>query len=131
MYYLIYMSAGTKWFNEAELKDILAVSQVNNARDGITGLLLYHAGNFIQLLEGEKATVNQTFARISADERHKGITHIAGGELARRNFAQWAMGFKTIDAASLSTFKPAVNTEGVQSHIAVNLLNAFIKVAKL
>jgi hypothetical protein len=137
MYYIIYLSAGVKWFSETELKDILAVSNVNNRRDDITGLLLYSEGNFIQLLEGEENVVQQTFQKISGDERHKGITHIASGLLAERNFPEWAMGFKSIDAESAATFEGYVNpanknmTRSEGSHISTNLLKAFIRTARM
>jgi hypothetical protein len=138
MYYIIYLSAGTQWFDETELRNILAISHVNNSRNNITGLLLYGEGNFIQLLEGEEAIVQQTFERISADPRHTGITHIAGGTLNERNFPAWSMGFKSIDAASLTTFegyfKPVNENElpaGKEAHIGINLLKAFIRTAKL
>jgi hypothetical protein len=137
MYYLIYLSTGNNWFNETQLQDILATSQINNRRDNITGMLLYGDGNFIQLLEGEEAMVQQTFNRISNDERHKSITHIAGGILAERNFPEWAMGFKAIDALNVTKFKGSVLMDdrhviaNQNNHPAVNLLNAFIKSARM
>ena len=137
MHYIIYLSTGTRWFTETELGDILKISQVNNRRDKITGMLLYGNGNFLQLLEGEEDMVQQTYDRISTDERHKSITHVAGGELAERNFPEWAMGYKAIDSLNLSTFKGTVNLDGgsaitnPNNHIAIKILNAFIKTAKM
>jgi hypothetical protein len=138
MYYIIYLSSGTEWFDEVDLRGILAISNINNRRNNITGLLLYGEGNFIQLLEGEQEVVQQTFERISDDQRHKGITHIASGALAERNFPNWAMGFKSIDQVSLAEFEgyldPASEkplADGTNSHIAVNLLNAFIRTARM
>jgi len=137
MYYIIYLSASVKWFSETELKGILAVSNINNRRNNVTGLLLYSEGNFIQLLEGEENVVQQTFQQISGDQRHKGITHIGSGTLTERNFPEWAMGFKSIDAASLATFEGYVNpanknlTGNESGHISTNLLKAFIRTARM
>ena len=137
MQYLIYLSAGTKWFSETELNAILAISQVINSRDNITGLLLYGDGNFIQLLEGEEEIIQKTFERISTDDRHNSITHVAGGELDTRNFPQWAMGFKSIDASGLKNFKGYLKSEikneiaNSNGHISITLLNAFIRTARL
>ncbi len=138
MYYIIYLSSGTEWFGEADLQRILAVSNINNRRNNITGLLLYGEGNFIQLLEGEQDVVQQTFERISGDQRHKGITHIASGALNERNFPDWAMGFKSIDSVNLAAFEgylgPASKKSlapGTNNHISVNLLNAFIRTARM
>lgn len=137
MNYLIYLSAGTEWLTGAELNEVLDISRKNNSRDGITGLLLYGDGNFIQLLEGEKAMTQKTFARISSDPRHKGITHIAGGKLEKRNFPEWTMGYRGIDSEILTKFKDDflknqdLETNNKDSHISVKLLNSFIKTARI
>jgi hypothetical protein len=137
MYYIIYLSAGTNWFDEKELKEILTVCNVNNTRDNITGLLLYGEGNFIQLLEGEESAVQATYQRINFDERHKGITLIASGLLAARNFPEWAMGFKAVDSVSLAPFKGYLDPAnknfltGKGAHIGTNLLKAFVRTARM
>jgi len=135
MYYMIYLSAGTDWFDESELNDILTISNINNSRDGITGLLLYGDGNFIQLLEGTESDVQAAFQKISLDKRHKGVTVIASGPLKIRNFPQWAMGFKSINALSFASFEGYLNPAGnnflssKDGHIGINLLKAFVRTA--
>lgn len=137
MHYIIYLSAGVNWFNESELKDILTVSNVNNIRDNITGLLLYGEGNFIQLLEGEENDIQKTFNKINEDQRHKGITHIASGELKERNFPDWAMGFRSIDSVSLNQFNGYYNPSkkapllNKNNHIAINLLKTFVRTERM
>ncbi|WP_461453486.1 BLUF domain-containing protein [Mucilaginibacter sp.] len=136
MYYIIYLSAGVNWFNEEELTEILAVSNQNNPRDNVTGLLLYSEGNFIQLLEGEEQDVKNVFTRISNDQRHKGIAIIASGNIDHRNFPEWAMGFKSINAGDLTELNGYLdpsNTDFLANknrHITTNLLKAFVKTAK-
>ncbi|WP_179415391.1 BLUF domain-containing protein [Mucilaginibacter sp. E4BP6] len=136
MYYLIYLSAGVNWFSEKELTDILEVSNINNSRNDITGLLLYSEGNFIQLLEGEEQNVRNTFDRISKDQRHKGITKIASGSIKQRNFPEWTMGFKSINSGELKELD-AYNDpsqgdflSNKEKHLSINLLKAFVKTAK-
>jgi len=136
MYYLIYLSAGVNWFSEKELTDILSISDINNSRNNITGLLLYSEGNFIQLLEGNEQDVKDTFERISKDQRHKGITPIASGAIDKRNFPEWAMGFKSInsgDLKELDAYNDPSDGEFLgdkEKHLSINLLKAFIKTAK-
>ena len=101
MYYIIYLSTGTKQFTEDDLTVILSKSVANNTRDNVTGVMLYHEGNFIQLLEGEKEAIFDTFKRINNDDRHTAISTIASGESNQRNFPDWAMGFKSINAEAL------------------------------
>jgi hypothetical protein len=93
MLQMIYTSVASRKLPPAELKAILEVSQRNNTRDGITGMLLYEDGTFIQVLEGEDAVVESTFERISKDPRHGKILLIARLELEQRSFHDWEMGF--------------------------------------
>ena len=136
MYYLIYLSAATKWFTEDELKELLDISYKNNSRDNITGLLLYSEGSFIQLLEGDEADVQTTFRRISADQRHKGIAPVASGNIDQRNFPEWAMGYKSVNAQTLLELKGFLDPNqkdflaDKDKHIATNLLKAFVRTAR-
>ena len=93
MLQMIYTSVATKKFPPTELKDLLEISRRNNVRDGITGMLLYEDGTFIQVLEGDDETVESTFNRISKDPRHSKIVLIAKFELDHRSFNEWEMGF--------------------------------------
>jgi len=137
MYYILYLSAGTTWFDEKELKSILTISNVNNRRNNITGLLLYSLGNFIQLLEGTESDVRATFQKISLDNRHKGITIVSSGRLAERNFPQWAMGFKTLSSKDLELFDGYFNPASEnyfankEAHISTSLLKAFVQTARI
>ena len=47
---IVYVSSATRPFQEAELQDLLLKARENNARLGVTGMLLYIGGNFMQLL---------------------------------------------------------------------------------
>ena len=58
MFRLVYLSTANSHFSKAELTSLLQLSRSNNQRLGITGMLLYKDDNFIQILEGEKATVS-------------------------------------------------------------------------
>ena len=98
---LVYVSAATEPLSDAELDEILTASVRNNMKNGITGMLLYAAGSFMQVLEGEEASVNATYAKISADPRHSGIILIMKEAIESREFAEWAMGFKRLTAADV------------------------------
>ncbi len=63
MFSLTYVSSAVRPFAEDELADLLAVSRQNNARLGITGMLLYKDGNFMQVLEGEEAEVRTLYEK--------------------------------------------------------------------
>jgi hypothetical protein len=93
---LVYVSASHHLMSDDELKAILEVSRRNNARDNITGMLLYRDGYFIQALEGEEEAVNATYAKIVRDPRHFNCIVVYRNAISQRSFASWAMGFNHI-----------------------------------
>lgn len=87
---IVYTSAALR--AAPDLEDILEVSQRNNAENGLTGILLFAEGNFIQALEGPKEALDATYARIVADPRHRQIIDLFRAPLSARNFPDWSMG---------------------------------------
>ena len=98
MYQVVYLSAATVRFTKAELLALLEQSRQKNASRGISGLLLYHDGDFMQLLEGEEAQVRALYVRIERDERHKGCILLIAGPVAERTFPDWSMGFRELSS---------------------------------
>lgn len=87
--------------NDAHLQAILDASRRNNAANEVTGMLLYDAGTFFQVLEGERATVEKLYRTIAADPRHDGIVKIIEEPIEERTFGEWTMGYPQLDAAEL------------------------------
>lgn len=113
MFYLVYVSTAVRSFSRAELVALLAKSRENNARRGITGMLLYKDGNFMQALEGEETVVRRLCAAIGADPRHKGLMVVDEGFEAARQFGDWSMGFRDLndpDIRAIPGFVPFMNT---------------------
>ena len=77
----------------AHIGAILAISRDNNARDGITGGLLFSEGCFAQVLEGPQDAVEAAFERIQCDDRHGEVTVLQCGMVAGRDFPDWSMAF--------------------------------------
>ncbi|WP_092891658.1 BLUF domain-containing protein [Roseicitreum antarcticum] len=73
VYQLAYVSSSRTRLYEALLNDILTVSEKNNTRDGISGILMYHDQLFFQVLEGERTCVKNCYDRILLDPRHSAI----------------------------------------------------------
>jgi hypothetical protein len=95
MYELVYNSiADPQDIDEADLMGILAASRQHNQLRGITGFLLYHRGEFVQLLEGERDTVRQVyFDYIVRDPRHTNVNLCWDFEIEQRSFRDWSMAF--------------------------------------
>lgn len=74
-----------------DLKKLLDQSQRNNARLGISGVLLYYEMTFLQVLEGEEQVVLDLIKRIGADPRHTGMEVIYTHNEYTRVFQDWSM----------------------------------------
>jgi hypothetical protein len=98
---LIYVSRPTLAGDELDfaVSDIVQASIRNNREVAITGLLLVHGGFFMQALEGPRAAVEATYARIIADPRHEATKVLADSPIARRGFANWNMCARRISPA--------------------------------
>lgn len=73
------------------VRNILTQAQHLNARDDVTGLLVFNHSFFAQALEGEPDTIDQTFGRISKDIRHTLPTIVLKQAVSERNFGAWTM----------------------------------------
>lgn len=98
MLQMLYVSGASTPMSDAEIQNILTASRRNNQRDGITGMLLWADGVFIQVLEGEPQTVRSVYRRIQADDRHRNLMLVLEQEAEKRVFTQWSMGFKQLDS---------------------------------
>lgn len=96
MFRIVYLSSATKEFAKDELLALLGKARDNNSQLGITGMLLYKDGNFMQLLEGEKSVVLNLYTRISRDPRHRGLIVVVEEAVNERLFSQWSMGFRNL-----------------------------------
>lgn len=88
---LIYFSRAVPELGYSDLKEIMEKSEKNNFRDGITGMLCYGNSMFLQILEGDRKAVSQTYARIAGDERHFDPELVSFTEVDVRLFTDWSM----------------------------------------
>ncbi len=94
LYQLAYVSLSQRSLSQPLLSEILDVSQRNNARDEITGILMYHDKLFFQVLEGKRGAVEDCyFERISDDVRHTSLSLMWADFVQSRTFSDWAMGY--------------------------------------
>lgn len=111
LFYLVYVSSGVKLFSAPELVELLTKSRARNSEAGITGMLLYKDGNFMQVLEGEKEAVLSLHTKIHNDSRHRGLITLLQGELAEREFPDWSMAFRDMSKANvLSGYSEFLNS---------------------
>ena len=92
MIHLIFESVAHKDFSDTDLAGILQHARARNRADDVTGLLVYHDGVFVQVLEGPDAAVEACFERIKDDPRHGEIWEIARYPAQKRSFQSWCVG---------------------------------------
>jgi hypothetical protein len=101
LYEIIYTSLASRDMPPEELAQLLDKARAHNASQGITGMMIYHRREFMQLLEGEQAVVQALYNRIASDPRHQQLRKIWDGPVRERGFADWGMAFVAPDALAL------------------------------
>ena len=89
---LMYASRAVPGIDQDELIAILRKSKANNPAIGVTGVLCFSEGIFLQALEGGRSAVNQLYNRIVSDPRHQQVELLCYEEIGERRFSGWSMG---------------------------------------
>ena len=92
-----YFSSAKTLMEQPDLEALLAQARRNNAAQDLTGLLLYNDGCFVQYFEGPPEAVTGLIARLRHDQRHHNMIRMTEGPVEDRSFADWTMGFATVD----------------------------------
>ena len=90
---LLYVSAshGTAEALKEDLSDILESSKKNNLALGLTGILVYGGGMFMQVLEGPDHQVFRKYTEILDDRRHADCRIVLITTTEERAFPDWVM----------------------------------------
>jgi hypothetical protein len=95
IYHLSYVSTACDSLRFDQIKEILDESRSNNSGQHITGMLIYCNKHFFQILEGDKESVEELYAKITCDPRHDNVIKLHAGFVPYRQFENWNMGFKS------------------------------------
>lgn len=90
---VVYTSRATHAFDDDELARLLEESRANNDRLGLSGMLLYRQGSFLQVLEGPWMQVWDRMSVIETDPRHRDVTILIADRVQQRQFGEWSMAF--------------------------------------
>lgn len=93
MHAIAYVSAASWNLLDEQIERIVSESRRLNTLNGVTGVLLYCDGNFMQYLEGGEDAVKETFERIRASESHYQLNELMNQPILEREFGDWAMRF--------------------------------------
>ncbi len=98
---LVYVSTAWHRLSTVELEYLMTRARERNLRESITGVLLYNDGNFMQYLEGPAEGIERVYAIICADPLHHGIIELMRAPIDEREFGEWSMAFRAVDASAL------------------------------
>ena len=101
---LVYSSEATPGLKIEELQSMLAQARINNQALGITGVLVFVEGVFLQILEGDNDKVMELTAKIERDPRHHGVKVFHSQEAGERAFTSWNMAYLSPDTKELSSW---------------------------
>ena len=124
MFQLVYISTARQPITPEMLEQILAASRRNNAREGITGLLVAGRRRFLQALEGPEQAVLDVYAGIKRDPRHHALVLLTGRPVEARAFGDWSMAFEAGDeggadgglAASVDALTASLSDKSLRMH---------------
>ena len=133
---LMYASRAVPAVDQEALVAILRKSKANNPGTGITGVLCFSEGIFLQVLEGGRAAVNQLYNRIATDPRHSDVTLLCYEEIGERRFAGWSMGqvnMSRLNPALLLKYseKPTLDPFAVSGHVSMALFQELMATASI
>ena len=101
LFQIVYTSTASESFDRAALKEMLKESVRRNTQAGVTGLLLYKDGCFMQALEGEEEAVIMLFSKTSRDPRHHHVIPLIHEPIEQRHFPDSAMAFRDLETPEL------------------------------
>ncbi|WP_156862507.1 BLUF domain-containing protein [Casimicrobium huifangae] len=131
---LVYASRAKATLTPAQFEDILAVSRRNNPANGITGVLCTNTFIFLQMLEGGRKEVSETYNRIARDPRHHDVQLLHFEEIMARKFADWSMGKVSFDRLNMAVLlkhsaKAVLDPYAVSGAVSVALIEELMQTA--
>jgi hypothetical protein len=132
---LLYCSRAVDASAEA-IESILSQSRQHNPACGITGILCYGGGIFLQAIEGGRMQVSELFGHIIRDPRHKDVALLHYEEISERRFGGWTMGQVNLSKINHSILlkyseKPELDPYGVSGKVSLALLEDLMATAAI
>jgi hypothetical protein len=109
------------------IEAILSQAREHNPAGGITGILCYGGGIFLQAIEGGRTQVCDLFGHIQRDGRHKDVVLLQFEEIIERRFGGWSMGQVNLTKLNQATLlkyseKPELDPYGMSGKVSLALL---------
>lgn len=115
---IIYSSKATRPMDSALLEQILVDARSGNEARDVTGVLVYVDGVFLQILEGERAVLDELLASIRADTRHDSMKVFHEAEVEERAFSDWRMAYLSPDVTDMSRWAGLEGARSIEDLLA-------------
>ena len=118
------------------IDEILSQSRQYNPGSGITGILCYGGGIFLQAIEGGRMAVSDLYGHIQKDARHKDVVLLHYEEISERRFGGWTMGQVNMSKINTSILlkyaeKPELDPYSVSGKVSLALLEELMATASI
>ena len=117
-------------------QSILDSARKYNIANGITGILCFGGGLYLQAVEGGRTQVNELYGHIVRDPRHRDVVLLYYQEISERRFGGWTMG--QVNLAKLNTSivlkyseKPELDPYSVSGTVSLALLEELMLTASI
>jgi len=133
---LLYVSRALDPKAEEETDSILDSSRQYNIANGITGILCYGGGIYLQAIEGGRKQVNELYGHILRDARHKDVVLLHYQEITERRFGGWTMGKVNLSKLNTSIVlkyseQPELDPYSVSGMVSLALLEELMLTASI
>jgi hypothetical protein len=133
---LLYVSRVLDPKASEETDAILDSSRQHNIANGITGILCYGGGIYLQAIEGGRNQVNELYGHILRDTRHKDVVLLDYEEITERRFGGWTMGKVNLSKLNTSIVlkyseTPELDPYSVSGAVSLALLEELMLTASI
>ena len=133
---LLYASRAVEADSVQATEGILSQSRSHNLTNGVTGILCFGGGIYLQAIEGGRNQVNALYNIIVKDPRHKDVVLLHYEEITERRFGGWTMGQVNLSKINTSIVlkyseKPELDPYGVSGKVSLALLEELMATASI
>ncbi|WP_292134224.1 BLUF domain-containing protein [Brevundimonas sp.] len=88
LYRLVFVSkaVGETGQSTQSLAHILGAAERNNRRDELSGALMFHGDEIVQIVEGARADLDRLMRRVGADPRHRDVVVVEDRPVMQRRY---------------------------------------------
>jgi hypothetical protein len=120
----------------AAIQGILQSARAHNQASGITGILVYGGGVFMQAIEGGRQAISDLYGTIQRDARHQQVVLLHYEEILERRFGAWTMGLVDVGRVNASVLikyseRAELDPYAVSGKVSMALLEELLATASI